>query len=108
MIILRLNYVPLIIVFFPYTGKFCQEDIDECLEEPCRNGGKCINTPGSFVCRCPVGFEGRFCEARSNPCDNTYGPVCVNGGTCNTVNGKAICRCPTGFSGSRCEVGLGV
>uniref|UniRef100_A0A158QF61 Notch receptor 3 n=1 Tax=Hymenolepis diminuta TaxID=6216 RepID=A0A158QF61_HYMDI len=87
-----------------FTGEFCHEDIDECLEEPCRNGGKCINTPGSFVCRCPVGFEGRFCEARSNPCDNTYGPVCVNGGTCSTVNGKAICRCPIGFSGSRCEV----
>nr|CUU99098.1 neurogenic locus notch protein [Hymenolepis microstoma] len=87
-----------------FTGEFCHEDIDECLKEPCRNGGECLNTPGSFICRCPVGFEGRFCEARSNPCDDTYGPVCANGGICSTVNGKAICRCPTGFSGSHCEV----
>ncbi|KAM7536077.1 hypothetical protein Aperf_G00000093698 [Anoplocephala perfoliata] len=87
-----------------FTGQFCAEDIDECLKEPCLNGGGCENTPGSFICRCPEGFEGRFCEARGNPCDDTYGPVCVNGGICSTVNGKASCRCPQGFSGSHCEV----
>ncbi|KAL5961479.1 Neurogenic locu Notch protein, partial [Taenia solium] len=82
----------------------CDEDIDECSEEPCRNGGKCVNTPGSFVCRCAVGFEGRVCEVRVDPCDATYGPVCANGGVCITVNNRATCRCASGFSGSRCEV----
>jgi hypothetical protein len=37
-------------------GKRCK-DIDECSEvsNPC-NGGKCINTPGSFSCVCSGGL----------------------------------------------------
>lgn len=36
------------------------EDIDECslAEKPCpRDNENCYNTPGSFVCVCPDGFE---------------------------------------------------
>lgn len=35
-------------------------DIDECslAEKPClRRNENCYNTPGSFVCVCPEGFE---------------------------------------------------
>lgn len=38
-------------------------DIDECKSgNPCKNGGKCINTIGSYKCSCPSGFIGKHCE----------------------------------------------
>lgn len=38
------------------------KDINECLLEPCENGGTCENKPGSYLCHCPPGFKGRSCE----------------------------------------------
>lgn len=39
-------------------------DVDECRQGFCQ-GGQCTNTPGSFTCHCPVGFDvssdGRLC-----------------------------------------------
>ncbi|VDD75792.1 unnamed protein product [Mesocestoides corti] len=87
-----------------FKGELCDQDVDECASDPCRNGGKCLNTRGSFVCKCPPGFDGALCERPVDPCDSTYGPICSNGGVCIAVNGRPTCRCPPGFSGSRCEV----
>ena len=38
-----------------YTGTTCEEDIDECagVATPCEHEGVCVNTPGSYKCRCP-------------------------------------------------------
>lgn len=40
-------------------------DIDECLDRGFCQGGSCENTPGSFQCNCPKGFDvssdGKFC-----------------------------------------------
>lgn len=49
---------------------FCSADVDEC-DDPavqCR-GGECRNTPGSYECHCPAGFEllnGTVCQG-TNP-----------------------------------------
>ncbi|KAI5711140.1 hypothetical protein M8J75_014484 [Diaphorina citri] len=44
-------------------------DVEECLEDkcnktPCEHGGKCITTPGSSYCLCPLGFTGDLCQTR--------------------------------------------
>ncbi|CAH1773908.1 unnamed protein product, partial [Owenia fusiformis] len=39
-------------------------DRDECLSNPCQNGGTCNNLPGYFTCSCPPGFGGIFCETK--------------------------------------------
>jgi len=37
-------------------------DRDECLQNPCVNNSTCINTPGSYTCRCGTGWTGKHCE----------------------------------------------
>ncbi|XP_029980966.1 protein HEG [Sphaeramia orbicularis] len=47
-----------------WTGKTCNEDVNECEQDPCPVGSRCVNTRGSFSCECPLGFDledGRTC-----------------------------------------------
>ena len=41
---------------------FCLAEINECFNNPCRNGGTCIDLVNGFACRCPVEFAGSWCE----------------------------------------------
>ncbi|XP_069884964.1 protein HEG homolog 1 [Dipodomys merriami] len=40
-----------------WQGDNCSVDVDECLSNPCPPLATCNNTQGSFVCRCPVGYQ---------------------------------------------------
>lgn len=47
-----------------WTGPFCTKDVDECVNSPCPQGSVCVNTSGSFSCKCALGFDledGRSC-----------------------------------------------
>lgn len=37
-------------------------DLDECLNDPCQNGGTCHNQDPSYICDCPRGYYGKNCE----------------------------------------------
>uniref|UniRef100_A0A452I7U7 Coagulation factor IX n=1 Tax=Gopherus agassizii TaxID=38772 RepID=A0A452I7U7_9SAUR len=69
-------------------------DGDQCNPNPCKNGARCADDVGSYVCWCLAGYEGRNCELDS---------------TCATKNGgckhfctndpprKVVCSCAPGY-----------
>ncbi|XP_067405707.1 protein HEG homolog 1 [Emydura macquarii macquarii] len=40
-----------------WQGEVCGEDVDECLFNPCPALATCNNTQGSYVCKCPLGYQ---------------------------------------------------
>lgn len=52
-----------------WGGAFCTEPIaDQCLGQPCHNGGTCDSGPGWFRCACAQGFSGPDCRINVNEC----------------------------------------
>lgn len=74
-------------------------DIDECrmLMGICRNG-RCVNTIGSFICKCRTGYrltdDERSCRD-INECVEIPN-MCLNG-VCRNFDGSVQCTCNDGF-----------
>ena len=76
-------------------------DVDECLTNPCQNGGVCTNSIGSYLCTCAVGFTGVNCELNIDDCALT---PCLHGGVCTDLLNAVDCDCTgTGYHGYRCD-----
>lgn len=43
-----------------WTGKNCDEELDECVSAPCLNGATCKDRLNGFDCTCPPGFTGNY------------------------------------------------
>ncbi|KAG8252014.1 hypothetical protein J6590_068222 [Homalodisca vitripennis] len=80
--------------------------IDECLSNPCRNGGTCQDMFNSFMCICPPNWQGTLCDEDVNECAEFAGTDlgCQNGATCVNKPGTYECLCPETFFGLRCTL----
>lgn len=83
----------------------CLEDINECLLEiePCKNGGLCINTIGSYYCQCNEYYQGTDCSIPIDPCLSNP-CIASNSIACTSVMGfgnsiQFNCTCRAGFAG---------
>lgn len=85
------------------AGKHCENNINECLNKVCKNGGKCTDLDGSFQCECTEFWEGRTCEKNINECLSS---PCKHGGICQNTEEGFLCFCPVSFLGRFCEQDL--
>lgn len=87
-----------------FAGLNCEEDIDECEANPCRNGAECIDGINKYTCQCLPGFEGDRCQVNINECSK-YTP-CQNDAKCTDLVADYSCMCKDGFGGKNCSVPL--
>ncbi|XP_030045558.1 lactadherin isoform X2 [Microcaecilia unicolor] len=45
-----------------YEGVHCQNSMNECSTNPCKNSGTCQNLSGDYTCKCPSPFIGKNCQ----------------------------------------------
>ncbi|CAG5034761.1 unnamed protein product [Parnassius apollo] len=86
-----------------YTGDSCEQDIDECLSSPCKNGGTCQNLENNYECTCIDGFEGKDCSININECESN---PCAAGSTCVDGIASYSCVCQEGLTGANCEIDI--
>ena len=55
------RFVRILSIFIDWLFFFLP-DINECLNEPCKNGATCVDDVGSFHCICAPGFTGETCR----------------------------------------------
>lgn len=66
---------------------------------PCGAAATCINTPGSYECRCPAGFSGKPREKCTDVNECGLASTCGENAKCMNVPGSYKCYCPRGFEG---------
>ncbi|XP_065104358.1 protein crumbs homolog 2b isoform X1 [Paramisgurnus dabryanus] len=82
-----------------WTGDRCQDNIDECGQQPCFHG-TCRDLPGDYECLCAPGYGGKNCQVDEDECQDHR---CENGASCVDAIGGYTCVCPPDHTGPFCQ-----
>ncbi len=88
-----------------YEGRFCETEIDECLQANCPENSRCSDGIASYSCECFPGFVGEDCidertlTTSTDIITSTEEPHGGGGG-----GGGLICA--PGFTGASCDVNI--
>lgn len=47
-----------------FEGVHCQINVNDCVDQPCTNGGTCRDLDGDYTCQCPSPYVGKQCQLR--------------------------------------------
>lgn len=70
-------------------GKYCTNNINECLSNPCVNG-VCLDLINQYSCFCVSGFNGTNCQFNINDCPANN---CSGHGRCTDGINSYYCTC---------------
>jgi len=57
-----------------WKGKKCDQDIDDCAENPCKHG-TCLDQLNDFTCTCESGWVGKQCDQADDKSIKTNGAI---------------------------------
>jgi hypothetical protein len=77
--------------------------INDCVGNPCQNGGACVDGVNAYTCTCAAGYTGTNCETNINDCAPD---PCQNGAACVDGVNDYSCTCPAGYSGKTCATNI--
>lgn len=78
-LILKRVYITTVVTQKRKDFLFLSSDVNECQQQKCSNGGTCVNTQGSFYCKCKSGYSGKYCEKGGRlTCDWYITEYCIN------------------------------
>uniref|UniRef100_A0A8B9SFH9 Delta-like protein n=1 Tax=Anas platyrhynchos TaxID=8839 RepID=A0A8B9SFH9_ANAPL len=83
-----------------FTGRHCDDNVDDCASFPCVNGGTCQDGVNDYSCTCPPGYNGKNCSTPVSRCEHN---PCHNGATCHERSNRYVCECARGYGGLNCQ-----
>ncbi|XP_067685382.1 uncharacterized protein [Haliotis asinina] len=85
-----------------FEGTQCEIVTNQCVMEPCLNGGTCNGNETDYECECPVEWTGKTCAEKVNFCDNAP----CDKGNCTPdllIATRFKCNCEFSWVGDRCS-----
>ncbi|XP_073748181.1 nephronectin isoform X7 [Callorhinus ursinus] len=88
-----------------YAGKTCSQDVDECAtgSASCPRFRQCVNTFGSYICKCQKGFDLMYIGGKYQCHDIDECSLgqyhCSRFARCYNVHGSYKCQCRDGYEG---------